>query len=176
MAKIVNEKRIDRDENGYFKASIYMLINIADGPENGWSYVGSTTNDSSRKADFMNGRNYSGSKINAALTDGQHTFKREVLEVIVDSDLASLFDRKKEAERKHISSRNAVNQGYNLNYGGPGRCEVSVIAIDKNGEEKHFRSLSEAGRKYGLKEGSVRHWIEQGRPNKQGITFKKHIN
>ena len=64
----MNRKHFERDNVGQIRGVVYRYVNQTDGEEKGWSYVGNTMNEKTRRYSWNNHGNkyYGGEKINVA--------------------------------------------------------------------------------------------------------------
>ena len=82
----MKRKNIDRNENGQIRGVVYCYTNLSEGEEKGWSYVGNTMNEKTRRYSWNNhgNKSYGGEKINTARKEyGLENFEYKVLEVFI---------------------------------------------------------------------------------------------
>lgn len=132
------------NDKGMYEGVVNRYINKTEGDENGWCYVGNTTDERRRRYSWNNhgNRSYGGKKINDARTKfGPENFDYEVLEKVSAAtvgELKALMDQK---EATYIKQFNSIQQGYNRSEGGTG---------NKGGiTEEHRKNIGKAstGRK-----------------------------
>ena len=120
-------KHCDLNEKGQIRGVVYRYINQSEGEEKGWSYVGSTMNERTRRYSWNNhgNKNYGGEKINAARVNfGIESFTYEVLEEIYDADAKALQKQLDEREAYYVQEFGSIDHGYNTSRGGTGNNGV----------------------------------------------------
>ena len=129
------------NDKGMYEGVVYRYINKTEGDENGWCYVGNTTDERRRRYSWNNhgNRSYGGKKINDARTKfGPENFDYEVLEKVSAAtvgELKALMDQK---EATYIKQFNSIQQGYNRSEGGTG---------NKGGiTEEHRKNIGKASK------------------------------
>ena len=129
------------NDKGMYEGVVYRYMNKTEGDENGWSYVGNTTDEKHRRYGWNNhgNKNYGGKKINDARTKfGPENFDYEVLEKVSAAtvgELKALMDQK---EATYIKQFNSIQQGYNRSEGGTG---------NKGGiTEEHRKNIGKASK------------------------------
>lgn len=142
----MTRKHLDHDENGKIRGVVYRYVNQADGREKGWSYIGNTMNERTRRYSWNNhgNKSYGGEKINAARGQfGLESFAYEVLEVITGADEITLQKQLNEREEYYMKQFDSIQHGYNTSKGGTGNNGV-------NFSETHRASIGKAskGRKH----------------------------
>lgn len=142
----MTRKHLDYDENGKIRGVVYRYVNQSDGAEKGWSYVGNTMNERTRRYSWNNhgNKHYGGEKINVARGQfGLESFTYEVLEVICDADENALQVKLDEREEYYMNQFDSIPNGYNISKGGTGNNGVKF-------SETHRANIGKAskGRKH----------------------------
>ena len=101
---------------------VYRYVLLADGEEHGWSYVGKTTQEKTRRQNWnkANGKGYGGKKIEDARQKygvGADVWRYEVLVTIVTNTEEELNSRLGWRETYYIKKYDSVEQGFNTSYG-----------------------------------------------------------
>lgn len=120
-------KHYELNEKGQIRGVIYRYVNMVEGEERGWSYVGSTMNEHTRRHSWNNhgNKSYGGEKINAARVKfGIESFTYEVLEEIYDADVMTLQKQLDEREAYYVEKFDSIQNGYNTSRGGTGNNGV----------------------------------------------------
>ena len=153
----------------------YRNENPDAGEEFGWHYVDYTDKELLRKNNWNSEGHYAGKKIDEAREKwGIKNFKYGILEVIYDKDQDKLEERMRELEGVYIRKLDAVEHGYNGNYGGSGKTGMhcseetkakmrmsmphkrSVIAIDpETSEETCYDSFNVAAAALNVNVGNI---------------------
>jgi len=179
-------KHCDLDEKGQTRGVIYRYINQSEGEENGWSYVGSTMNEKTRRYSWKNhgNKSYGGKKINdARVKFGIENFFYEVLEEIYDADENALQMKLDEREAFYVQQFDSSQNGYNTSKGGTGNKGVNFSQTHRNsiGEASKGRKHTEATKKQigtKLKGHSVsddtRRKISEGNKGKKRTAEQRH--
>lgn len=170
----IREENVDRDMDGMYWGVVYIYINMCLGPQFGWVYIGITTNEHGRIIKWFNPNvEYSGRKINVARQEyGINNFRYDVLQRVSCATVKELLSELKRLERYYINLYDATRKGYNINNGGVGSPAVAVLIEDALGNTTLYESMVAAGSAIGLKEGSIRYWIQKQQPTPQGYTIK----
>ena len=124
----MKRKHLDRNDQGLIRGVVYRYINQTEGNEQGWSYVGSTMNEKTRRYSWNNhgNKSYGGEKINAARVKfGIESFTYEMLEEICDADENALQMKLDEREAYYVQHFNSIQNGYNTSKGGTGNNGVN---------------------------------------------------
>lgn len=111
------------NDKGMYEGVVYRYINKTEGDENGWSYVGNTTDEKHRRYGWNNhgNKNYGGKKINDARKKfGLENFTYEILERVEAATVEELKTMLDEKEAAYIEKFNSTVQGYNRSKGGSG--------------------------------------------------------
>ena len=145
-------KHLDKNDKGEIRGVIYRYINQSGGEEKGWSYVGSTMNETIRRHSWNNRGNkqYGGEKINAArMKVGLKNFSYEVLEEIYDTDENALQQQLDNREAYYVQQFNSINHGYNTSSGGTGNKGVNFSPTHRAniGKASTGRKHSEASKR-----------------------------
>ena len=145
-------KHYDLNEKGQIRGVIYRYINQSEGEEKGFSYVGSTMNEKTRRYSWNNhgNKSYGGEKINAARVKfGIESFTYEMLEEICDADVITLQKQLDEREAYYVQHFNSINHGYNTSKGGTGNNGVNLSPTHRAniGKASMGRKHSEATKK-----------------------------
>ena len=128
-------KHYDLNEKGQIRGVIYRYINQSEGEEKGFSYVGSTMNEKTRRYSWNNhgNKNYGGEKINAArLKFGIGSFTYELLEEICNADMIALQKQLDEREAYYVQQFDSFQNGYNTSKGGTGNKGVNFSQTHRN--------------------------------------------
>lgn len=128
-------KHYDLNEKGQIRGVIYRYINQSEGEEKGFSYVGSTMNEKTRRYSWNNhgNKNYGGEKINAArLKFGIGSFTYELLEEICNADMIALQKQLDEREAFYVLKFDSIQNGYNTSKGGTGNKGVNFSQTHRN--------------------------------------------
>ncbi len=128
-------KHYDLNEKGQIHGVIYRYINQSEGKEKGWSYVGSTMNEKTRRYSWNNhgNKSYGGEKINDAREKfGIENFAYEVLEEICDVDENDLQKKLDEREAYYVQRFDSFQNGYNTSKGGTGNKGVNFSQTHRN--------------------------------------------
>ena len=163
MGRWKKAETLETNSAGEIKGTIYCYRNKHPeaGVETDWAYVGYTDKVLRRKGNWNKKGHYSGKKVDQAREKwGIRNFEYEVLEEIFDKDRKNLRKRMRELEGVYIKKLDAVEHGYNGNYGGSGKTGMhcseetkakmrmsmphkrSVIAIDpETGLETIYESF-----------------------------------
>lgn len=127
MAK---KRKLDIDGSGNIRGVVYRYMNVdANDLEYGWSYVGNTMNEATRRKSWNNkgNKNYGGKKITDARNRvGWKNFKYEVLEIIYDSDEDKLQQQLDAKEAFYIKEYDSIQKGYNASSGGTGNRGIKM--------------------------------------------------
>ena len=127
MAK---KRKLDIDASGNIRGVVYRYVN--DDPndlEYGWSYVGNTMNEATRRKSWNNkgNKSYGGKKITDARNRvGWKNFRYEVLEIIFDSDENKLQQQLDARETYYIKKYDSIQKGYNASAGGTGNRGIKM--------------------------------------------------
>lgn len=111
------------NEKGMYVGVVYRYINMVEGDEFGWCYVGNTTDEKHRRYSWNNhgNKNYGGKKINDARKKfGLENFTYEILERVEAATVEELKTMLDEKEAAYIEKFNSTVQGYNRSKGGSG--------------------------------------------------------
>ena len=131
-----------------FKGIIYKYTSPS-----GKVYIGQTTNEKSRRKDFLNtSRNYSGSKINNARDKyGVENFEYEIIfrvESLIEDEVKSILNEK---EIQYINLFDSFENGYNSDLGGGSatykRTEESCQKLSESVTEYYKTHNSAVSRK-----------------------------
>lgn len=131
-----------------FKGIIYKYTSPS-----GKVYIGQTTNEKSRRKDFLNtSRNYSGSKINNARDKyGVESFEYEIIfrvESLIEDEVKSILNEK---EIQYINLFDSFENGYNSDLGGGSatykRTEESCQKLSESVTEYYKTHNSAVSRK-----------------------------
>lgn len=128
-------KHYDLNEKGQIRGVIYRYINQSESEENGWSYVGSTMNEKTRRYSWNNhgNKSYGGEKINTARVKfGIENFAYEMLEEIYDADENALQMKLDEREAYYVQQFDSFQNGYNTSKGGTGNKGVNFSQTHRN--------------------------------------------
>ena len=129
------------NDKGMYEGVVYRYINKTEGDENGWCYVGNTTDEKHRRYGWNNhgNRNYGGKKISDARKKfGPENFDYEVLEIVSAATVGELKATLDEKEAVYIKQFNSIQQGYNRSEGGTG---------NKGGiTEEHRKNIGKASK------------------------------
>ena len=145
-------KHYDLNEKGQIRGVIYRYINQSEGEENGWSYVGSTMNEKTRRYSWNNhgNKSYGGEKINDAREKfGIESFTYEILEEFYNADGKALQKKLDEREAFYVQQFDSFQNGYNTSKGGTGNKGVNFSQIHRNniGKASKGRKHTEATKK-----------------------------
>ena len=127
-------KHHELNEKGQIRGVIYRYVNMVEGEEKGWSYVGSTMNERTRRHSWNNhgNKNYGGKKINDARVKYKlENFTYEVLEEIYDADAKALQKQLDEREAYYVQQFDSFQNGYNTSKGGTGNKGVNFSPIHR---------------------------------------------
>ena len=111
------------NDKGMYMGVVYRYINLVEGDEFGWCYVGNTTDEKHRKYSWNNhgNKSYGGYKINSARDRfGLENFDYEVLKKVEAETVEKLKAQLDEIETVYIKQLNSVEKGYNSSEGGTG--------------------------------------------------------
>ena len=111
------------NDKGMYMGVVYRYINLVEGDEFGWCYVGNTTDEKHRKYSWNNhgNKSYGGYKINSARDRfGLENFDYEVLKKVEAETVEKLKAQLDEIETVYIKQFNSVEKGYNSSEGGTG--------------------------------------------------------
>ncbi len=152
----MKRKHIDYNGQGLTRGVIYRYINQTEGNEKGWSYVGNTMNEKTRRYSWNNhgNKNYGGEKINAARAKYKlENFTYEVLEEIYDADENALQMKLDEREAYYVQQFDSIGHGYNTSKGGTGnkgvdfsqthRANIGKASTGRKHSEASKRQISE---------------------------------
>lgn len=117
--------------NGQIEGIVYRYVNNAEGDEHGWSYVGNTMDEKTRRRSWNNhgNKSYAGKKLLEAREKyGQDSFTYEVLEKIYETDEKKLQAKLNEREEYYIKQFDSKEHGYNSSEGGTGNKGVDFSA------------------------------------------------
>lgn len=117
-----------------FEGIVYRYVNTTAGDEYGWSYVGNTMDETTRRRSCNNhgNKNYGGAKINEARQKfGLGNFRYEVLARLYSDKEEDLQRQLKEKETEFITLYNSINNGYNTSAGGTGNKGVNFSATHR---------------------------------------------
>ena len=120
-------KHYELNDQGLIRGVIYRYVNMVEGEEKGWSYVGSTMNEHTRRQSWNNhgNKSYGGEKINAARVKYKvESFTYEVLEEIYNADVKALQKQLNEREAYYVEKFDSIQNGYNTSRGGTGNNGV----------------------------------------------------
>lgn len=127
------------NDKGMYMGVVYRYINLVEGDEFGWCYVGNTTDEKHRKYSWNNhgNKSYGGYKINSARERfGLENFDYEVLKKVEAETVEKLKAQLDEIETTYIKQFNSVEKGYNRSAGGTG---------NKGGiSDEHRRNIGKA--------------------------------
>lgn len=148
----MKRKHLDHNDQGLIRGVIYRYINQTEGNEQGWSYVGSTMNEKTRRYSWNNhgNKSYGGEKINAARVKfGIESFTYEMLEEICDADTITLQKQLDEREAYYVEQFDSINHGYNTSSGGTGNKGVNFSPTHRAniGKASTGRKHSEASKR-----------------------------
>ena len=142
-----------KDDTLGWEGVVYRYqLNMPNSTENGWSYIGCTPEEETRKSKWRQQNNkYAGKVIaEARKRYGIKNFTYSVLETLYDTDLGNLVTKLEKREAYYISKYNSVENGYNSSSGGTGRKgqKLSEEEIQKiKNKRKGFRHTEEAKKK-----------------------------
>lgn len=107
---------------GEYLGCVYLYTNTTAGSEYNFKYIGCTTNEYERRAQWnSSSTHYAGSRINEARQKyGKSSFSYVVLVELRNTDIAVLKKEIEEWEAIYISYYNSVSYGYNMSAGGSG--------------------------------------------------------
>ena len=111
------------NDKGMYEGVVYRYMNKTEGDENGWCYVGNTTDERRRRYSWNNhgNRSYGGKKISDAREKFElENFDYEVLEIVSAATVGELKATLDEKEAVYIKQFNSIQQGYNSSEGGTG--------------------------------------------------------
>lgn len=117
-----------------FEGIVYRYVNTTAGDEYGWSYVGNTMDETTRRRSWNNrgNKNYGGAKINEARQKfGLGNFRYEVLAQLYSDNKEDLQRQLNAIEGKFIDSLDSINKGYNTSAGGTGNKGVNFSATHR---------------------------------------------
>ena len=117
-----------------FEGIVYRYVNTTAGDEYGWSYVGNTMDETTRRRSWNNhgNKNYGGAKINEARQKfGLGNFRYEVLARLYSDNKEDLQRQLNAIEGKFIDSLDSINNGYNTSAGGTGNKGVNFSATHR---------------------------------------------
>jgi len=177
MGRWKKAETLETNSAGEIKGTIYCYRNK--NPEAGvefdWAYVGYTDKVLRRKGNWNKKGHYSGKKVDQAREKwGIKNFEYEVLDEIYDKDRKNLRKRMRELEGVYIKKLDAVEHGYNSNYGGSGKTGMHcsedtkakmrmsmpttkrVIAVDpETGKETCYDSFNVAAAALNVNVGNI---------------------
>ena len=131
----MKRKHLNYNDQGLIRGVVYRYINQSEGNENGWSYVGTTMHEKTRRYSWNNhgNKSYGGEKINDAREKfGIENFIYEVLEEIYDADENALQMRLDEREAYYVQQFDSFQNGYNTSKGGTGNKGVIFSQTHRN--------------------------------------------
>lgn len=131
----MKRKHLNYNDQGLIRGVVYRYINQSEGNENGWSYVGTTMHEKTRRYSWNNhgNKSYGGEKINAARVKfGIENFFYEVLEEIYDADENALQMKLDEREAYYVQQFDSFQNGYNTSKGGTGNNGVIFSQTHRN--------------------------------------------
>lgn len=119
-------KHYTRNSDGKYVGVVYRYYVKSDCKESGFSYVGTTTNETIRKQCWNKPNNpYAGGKIAEARKKlGLSSFEYEALESIDSENIEELKSLLKEKETEYIKKFDSTVKGYNCSKGGTGNTGV----------------------------------------------------
>ncbi len=179
-------KHYDLNEKGQIRGVIYRYINQSEGEEKGFSYVGSTMNEKTRRYSWKNHSNksYGGKKINdARVKFGIENFIYEVLEEIYNADEKALQKKLDEREAFYVQQFDSFQNGYNTSKGGTGNKGVNFSQTHRNNigkASKGRKHTEETKKQIGAKlkghpvSDDTRQKISEGNKGKKRTAEQRH--
>lgn len=168
------------DVDGNVKGVVYRYVNIFEGDEYGWCYVGDTDNEKSRRNSWKNHSNqrYAGKKLNDARNKyGLESFRYEVLETIFAPE-DEIMKKLDELEAYYIEKYDSIRHGYNTSKGGTGQKGVAFSADHRNKISQNHRKTQAQEAKDKISSSNKGHVVSEATRAKisQGNRGKKRTD
>ena len=182
----MKRKHLDYNDQELIRGVVYRYINQSEGNENGWSYVGTTMHEKTRRYSWNNhgNKSYGGEKINAARVKfGIENFFYEVLEEIYDADENALQMKLDEREAYYVQQFDSFQNGYNTSKGGTGNKGVNFSQTHRNNigkARKGRKHTDETKKQIGAKlkgrkvSDDTRQKISEGNKGKKRTAEQRH--
>ena len=175
----MKRKHLNYNDQGLIRGVVYRYINQSKGNEGGWSYVGSTMNEKTRRYSWNNhgNKSYGGEKINDAREKfGIESFTYEILEEIYDADENALQMKLDEREAYYVQQFDSFQNGYNTSKGGTGNNGVNFSQTHRNNigkASKGRKHTEETKKQIGAKLNGRKVSDETRKKNSEGNMGKK---